>query len=148
MQNITVKKAKNLRDFGFVSYIRTSVYIIEQDCPCLEEFDEKEDEAVHYLGWVDGNPVTTCRILFPQDGLARIGRIATLENHRGKGYASKLIKEMIAMIRKDRTIEEIQMSAQDHALGLYEKLGFKTFGEGYLSSGIPHHMMSLSLRRS
>lgn len=140
-----IKKVEKLKEFALVSYIRTSVYIMEQNCPCLEEFDESEDDAIHYLGWVDGEPVTTCRVLFPKEGLAKIGRIATLKEHRGKGYASTLIQEIIAMIKSDKTIHEIQMSAQDHALGLYEKFGFQYFGDGYSQDGIPHHMMSLSL---
>jgi predicted GNAT family N-acyltransferase len=31
------------------------------------------------------------------------------------------------------------LSAQDHALPFYKRLGYTTFGAGYLDEGIPHH---------
>ena len=36
-------------------------------------------------------------------------------------------------------ITSIIMSAQDHALPFYKKLGSQVTGEGYIEEGIPHH---------
>ena len=142
---LEVKKVKSFREYGLVAYIRTQVFISEQQCPAIDEFDAQEESADHYLGFFGSDPVVTCRVLFPETGLAKIGRIATLREYRGKGYASDLLRQIIGMIENKDDISEIQMSAQDHAIGLYEKFGFKVKGEGYIEDGLPHRLMTKEL---
>lgn len=142
---LKIKKVESFQEFGLVAYIRTKVFIIEQNCPAIEEFDSNEEVAEHYLGFVDGQPAVTCRILYPEDGIAKIGRIATLLEYRGKGLASELVKWMIKKLQNSGKIYEIQMSAQEHAIGLYEKLGFQAYGENYIEDYIPHRMMKMEL---
>lgn len=38
------------------------------------------------------------------------------------------------------------MSAQDHTISLYEKIGYRVVGEGYLEANIPHHKMEMIVR--
>ncbi len=144
MSALRIERVKNSRDFAFVCYLRTIVYVLEQSCPLLEEFDDREDSATHYLGYIGDQPVASCRILY--DGnTAKIGRIVTLKEHRGQGHASALIRHAISEIKTRPSIEKIKMSAQEHAINLYAKLGFEAYGEGYEEAGIPHRMMVMPL---
>lgn len=145
MSDLQIRRVENFQDYGLVAAVRTIVYVIEQACPYAEEFDADDNHAVYYLGTVGGQPASTCRILYPQTGLAKIGRIATLKEHRGKGYASAMVRHAIEEIKKKGGVSEIKMSAQDHALGLYEKLGFSAYGDVYDEAGIPHRMMVMAL---
>lgn len=140
-----LKEANDFRGFGLVSMIRTKVFVIEQGCPPPEEFDELDNEATHYLGWVDDEVVITCRTLFPKNGVAKIGRIACLEEYRGNGYALKLLEDLIEIIKARGDIEFIKLSAQTQAMGLYAKLGFEAHGDIYEEAAIPHCMMSKKL---
>lgn len=141
---VDVRPVTSFRDFGLVAYIRTLVFIDEQACPPLEEFDDQDDTAQHYLGWVKGQPVVTCRVLLPGDGVAKIGRIATIKDHRKNGYALDMLKQMIASI-DDKNVRVIKLSAQVQAAGLYVKMGFQSYGNEYMEAGIPHVMMRKNL---
>jgi len=148
MSDLRLEKVSDYRGFGLAAYLRTSVYIIEQACPPCEEFDVTDNIAQHYLGWAGDIPVTTCRVYEPEKGAVGIGRIVTAKEHRGKGHASSMLRMVMDDIRQQPGINAIKMSAQDHAIGLYEKLGFKSYGDGYMEAGIPHHMMKLDLREA
>ena len=63
-------------------------------------------------------------------GFAEIMRIATLPEHRGKGYASALMNSLVSKAReckKDKILLEVRESNKN-AIALYEKFGFKTDG--------------------
>ncbi len=139
--NFLIKKITSMEDYGFAAMIRTKVFVIEQACPPLEEFDALDDEAVHYLGWCEGLPISTCRVIFCDENLAKIGRIATLKESRGKGFASSMLQKIIKDIEDETKINEIKLSAQVNVKEFYEKLGFEAYGEVYEEASIPHQMM-------
>lgn len=147
MSNLSVTPALTLRDFGLVSCLRTLVFVIEQSCPPCDEFDETDDFAQHYLGWISDEPVTTCRVYDGLPGTIHIGRIVTAQAHRGKGYAAAMLRILIDQIRTTPGVRIIELSAQDQAAKFYEKMGFATIGDGYMQDGIPHHKMQLMSKR-
>ncbi len=144
-KNLNIVKIDSYKEFGLVASIRTQVFVLEQECPVSEEFDDNDNIAEHYLGYCDSAPAIICRVLYPQENLAKIGRIATLKEFRGQGFASAMLKFVIEKLRATQGIEEIQMSAQEHAIGLYEKLGFEAYGDSYIEDYLAHRMMSLKL---
>ena len=145
--NLNILKVDSYKEFGLVASIRTQVFVLEQECPAIEEFDDADNVAEHYLGYADNEPAIICRVLYPQENVAKIGRIATLKEFRGKGFASNLLKWVIAKLQNNENIDEIQMSAQEHAIGLYKKLGFQAYGESYIEDYLPHRMMSLKVKK-
>ena len=145
MADLNIMKVDGYRDFGLVSFIRTQVFILEQECPAIEEFDEYDNVAEHYLGYSGNAPAIICRVLFVGNDIAKIGRIATLKEFRGQGFATTLLNWVIAILRENDNVNEIQMSAQEHAIGLYEKLGFVAYGDSYIEDYLPHRMMSMKL---
>ncbi len=146
MNDIRIAPALTRRDFGFVCCLRTLAFVIEQSCPPCDEFDETDNTAQHYLGWVGDEPAAACRVYDGLPGTIHIGRIVTAQAHRGKGYAAAMLRILIEQIRTTQGAQIIELSAQDQAADFYKKMGFATVGDGYIQDGIPHHKMQLMLK--
>lgn len=71
--------------------------------------------------------VATGRIGVFDDHKYKIGRIAVLPDKRGNGYGEMIVR-MLAFKAFDLGAEEVFVSAQIHAIGFYEKLGFVSCG--------------------
>lgn len=120
--------------------IRKKVFIEEQGVSEELELDGLDHRTTHYVGYVDGEPVTTARIHESAAHEYHLQRVATLKEHRGKGYGRELI---IFIERSLRHIPDakVWLSAQDTALPFYEKMGYSVLGEGYIEADMPHHSM-------
>ena len=92
---------------------------------------------------LDGAPVGTARILIDGDS-AKIGRVAVLEEHRGVGLGTALMKTAIKVLR-DNGVARAKLGAQTHAIGFYGKFGFTATGPEFLDAGIPHRAMVCDL---
>ena len=71
-----------------------------------------------------------------------IGRVAVLAHARGSGAGRKAMDflEQSALARHGASgTVRVELSAQDHAMPFYERLGYTVHGDGYLDEGIPHH---------
>jgi predicted GNAT family N-acyltransferase len=124
--------------------VRRQVFIVEQGVPEEIEIDEWDPLSRHVLA-IDGSGNSVgCGRLLP-DG--HIGRMAVLEEGRGKGVGLRILQTLIAMA-KAQDIPRIVLSAQTHALGFYEKAGFIPEGPIYEEVGIPHRLMFLNLPSS
>lgn len=136
--------AKNQNELFTVVNIRKTVFIIEQNVHVLEELDEKDYTAEHFLVMDKNNKyVGTARIYYEKE-TAIIGRVAVLLEERNKGYASFLMKELIKIIKKS-SAKKVHIGAQKQALKFYESLGFKVVGPMYLDANIEHFPMEISL---
>jgi len=126
-------------DCGDALMIRRRVFIEEQ---CIDEdveMDGKDAEALHLVVYDGERPVATGRMRLV-DNQALIGRVAVLEEERGKGYGDFAMRVLIwqaAEMRYDRQI----VHAQLEVAGFYKKLGFKPVGEEYEEAGITHITM-------
>ena len=70
--------------------------------------------------------------------------MAVLAAARGRGVGTAILRELLAAA-KERGHAEIEISAQTHALGFYERFGFVAVGAEYPDAGIPHRTMRLRL---
>jgi len=121
--------------------IRHEVFCIEQNCPHDEEFDYTDDGCVHLVMYDDGLPVATGRILLADD-YYKIGRVATIMTHRGRGIATALMQTLIgACVAMGGENARQLIHAQIAVQSFYEKLGFVAFGEEFEEAGIPHIAM-------
>lgn len=135
-------KADNLYYHALCVYLRTVIFIQGQDVALEDEIETNEDDAVYFLGLVDGKPVATARYRVIENGtIGKIERVGVLDSQRGKGFGKKIMTHVIEDITKEHDGLTIKLSAQDHAIPFYEGLGFSARGEGYMEAGIPHHMM-------
>ena len=116
----------------------------EQGVPVEEEQDALDASATHLLARDGNRPVGAARILFNGD-TAKVGRVCVVQTARGTGLGADLIRAAIAIAQETPGIVKVKLGAQTHALGFYEKLGFKSFGPVYLDAGIDHQDMVLEL---
>lgn len=131
--------------------IRMVVFVEEQKVPPEEELDALDITATHILAQRADMPsdettgiVGTARLVDKGAGKVKIGRVAVLQEHRGKGVGALLMRfaEQIALARG---FTYIALDAQCYAIPFYEKLGYIAQGEIFLDCDIEHRYMSKSL---
>ena len=121
--------------------LRWTVFVEEQNVPPSLEVDEHDSsDAVHALALLDGVPVGTGRFVFVQPGLARIGRMAVLDDARGKGLGRALLRFLEQEARR-RGARRFTLNAQVSARRFYEKAGYEAVGEVFDDADIPHVRM-------
>jgi len=126
-------------DVQRVFAVRSIVFIGEQRCPYLEEFDGLDAGALHILGEEDGEPIAAGRIR-SVEGVAKLERIAVLAPARGRGLGHELVEFMLQAAR-DRGFRGFKMHAQAHLVDFYRRHGFEPHGELFQEAGIDHYLM-------
>lgn len=117
--------------------VREAVFLVEQGIDPALEWDDADAGALHAVVMQGDLPVGTARLLPSQVGVARIGRMAVLASHRGRGLAATLLAALLqaAVRRGDR---EALLHAQCTVRRLYEQAGFVAHGPVFLEAGIEH----------
>lgn len=136
MNEIIIKTVDFKENFPDIEHIRLEVFVREQHVPLELEWDEDDSQAMHILAYRNEKAVATARLL--KDG--RIGRMAVLPPWRGQGVGRKMLLYLIAEAKKQGN-DNIRLSAQQHAVGFYQKYGFVICSESYMDAGIPHYTM-------
>jgi len=126
------------KDIAACQALRRLVFINEQGVSEADEVDGLDGQALHLIAFIDDVPAGTARILV-NEGVAKIGRVCVLAQHRGTGLGKALIEECLK-VSKDKA-NTAKLGAQLHALGFYEALGFAAFGPVYDDAGIDHRDM-------
>lgn len=127
-------------DVAACAALRRAVFIDEQRVPAEVEQDGRDGAAHHILATLDGLPVGCARIL--TDGATgRIGRVCVLPGFRRQGIGTALIAACLDHMRGLPGLTRVELGAQTHALGLYERLGFTAFGPEYADAGGQSHRM-------
>jgi len=145
--NIKIIQAVDPALIKLVFAIRTEVFVHEQKCLPSEEFDELDAVAQHYLLFENELAVATGRFRKTDKGI-KIERIATLNQYRGKGYATVLINHLMAVAYN--TFEDVHhfyLHAQVSVIPLYEKLGFTAYGNTFIEADIVHQAMEKTINR-
>jgi predicted GNAT family N-acyltransferase len=118
--------------------IRATVFIVEQGVPQELEWDGLDEHAYHVVALAaNGTPIGTGRLL--QDG--QIGRVAVLEEWRGRGVGKALL-DMLLVIANKMGYEEVKLHAQVRVLDFYLRRGFVAQGREFMEAGIPHVTMT------
>ena len=119
--------------------IRTKVFVEEQRVPPELELDGLDATSFHFLATLSsGETIGTARLL----STGQIGRMAVLQQFRGRGIGAKLLAACIAGA-KERGVPRIFLHAQTHAIEFYARFGFVAIGEEFDDAGIPHREMVL-----
>ena len=133
MSNISIRIADWHRDNADLRRIRNSVFIQEQGVSPEQEWDSDDATATHFLAFEGDFAIGTARLL--ADGC--IGRVSVLKDWRGLHIGEKLL--LAAVEEAERLgLTEQTLTAQVHAAGFYERLGFKIISDEFLEAGIPH----------
>ena len=132
------------RDIATCRQVRRIVFIEEQGVSEADEVDDLDDDALHLLARVDGQPAGTARLLVMGDKV-KVGRVCVLATQRGTGLGVALMRAAIDQARSLPGISRVRLGAQTYALGFYERLGFAAQGPEFDDAGIPHREMVLTL---
>ena len=132
------------RDIATCRALRRAVFIEEQGVSEADEIDDKDDEAIHLLATDDGRPLGSARLL-TQGDTVKVGRVCVLAPARGTGLGAALMRAAVDQARTIPGVARVKLGVQTHALGFYERLGFRAYGDVFDDAGIPHRMMVLDL---
>lgn len=110
-----------------VYYIRLDEFAREFDIGVEHELDDKDSPDAEYILVMNekGNPVSTCRLRYPEERLGKIERVSTIKEMRGTGAGSVAIRAAEDWM-KERGVDRIMINSRDTAIGFYEKLGYVT----------------------
>ena len=123
--------------------IRFEVFVEEQGVSEADEWDAADRDACHVLA-EDSNrdAVGTGRL----DATGKIGRIAVLPPHRGRGLGSAIVRHLVNQAT-ELGLARVYLHAQVAARSFYERLGFRADGPVFDEVGIPHQRMTLGIGR-
>ena len=119
--------------------LRREVFIVEQNVPPDEEFDADDLTCAHVVAILNGDVCGTLRVI-AAEGYMKIGRVVTGLPWRGKGVASAMLRHAMAEHAGARE-NRFHLAAQSDKMALYQRFGFKAYGEEFLDVGIPHFNM-------
>ncbi|MER6983287.1 GNAT family N-acetyltransferase [Streptomyces carpinensis] len=150
----TTRVAEDPADREACFAVRKEVFVVEQGVPQEIEYDSYDAVALHVLAVRDdGTPLGTGRLLHGEAAAAKtggdpavgsLGRLAVTEKARGLGVGAALVRA-IEDAARERGLAAVDLHAQTHALGFYERLGYEAYGPEFPDAGIPHRAMRRSL---
>jgi predicted GNAT family N-acyltransferase len=141
ISDFRVEPADYKADFDDLRAIREAVFINEQNIPEEIEFDAIDPDCYHFVARDNQhNAIGTGRLSPDQ----KIGRMAIMDNWRGKGAGKSL---MLTLLEKAQKLgwTEVTLNAQTAVIGFYEKFGFSKIGNEFMEANIPHQCMRLEL---
>lgn len=121
--------------------LRQDVFMWEENIH-YPDLDDVDKEAMHVFA-VDKDVLAAYARVYWEDSekQAKIGRVVTTPAYRGKGFASKVVKEAVAVAKKHYNVSEVWLDAQEHVISFYESLGFTIASEPFIEAGIKHVKM-------
>ena len=119
---------------------RFEVFVIEQECVYLD-IDGVDYRSLHIFCEENGKVVAYLRAFEKENDVVQIGRVLTV--NRGAGNGKKLLQFAIEEIDRRFHPKKIYIESQTHAIGFYEREGFKVCPDEFMDAGIPHVEMIL-----
>lgn len=141
--------AKNFNELSTVELYeilkaRSQIFILEQKMHC-QDMDSVDYNARHFYTEKNGEILAYLRAFYTDNSTVRIGRV--LSTTHGIGLGTDIMRRAIDDIKKNMKCQKICLDSQKHAIGFYEKLGFKVVSNEFLEEGVIHVAMQLDLRR-
>lgn len=133
-------KTSNTKLFEQAKQIRNKVFIIEQNVREEEEFDEFEEQSIHYLLLIDNKAIGTARWRNIGDWV-KLERFAVLKNYRHSKRGDFILQQVIEDALKEG--KPLYLHAQLKAIPFYERRGFKKVGDLFWECDIAHYKMTL-----
>ncbi|UPV73993.1 GNAT family N-acetyltransferase [Halorussus limi] len=153
---VGVRRAETEAERTDALAVRSEVFVEEQGVPEDLELDGKDDEAIHVVGYAEGEssdgradgetprPVGAGRLREVGDGVGKVERVAVLKPHRGEGVGRVIMDELEAAAA-EQGLSKLVMHAQSPVEGFYRDLGYETTSDEFEEAGIPHVEMAKSL---
>jgi predicted GNAT family N-acyltransferase len=121
--------------------VRKEVFIIEQQVPINEEYDELDKTAIQFIAY-DGDKAVGAARFRVIDKTGKVERVCVLKDYRKLGVGKLMMESIEAYVKKQALdLEKLSLSAQLTALKFYERLGYTAYGDIYLDANIEHKSM-------
>lgn len=118
-------------------FIRMNVFVLERTIPLEEEFDELDlPETVYTVIYDDKRPVATGRYIQENETTARLTRIATLKEYRGRQLGSQVVQSL-ENYAAEQQVRQCLIHAETDALPFYLSLDYVPISDIYLEDGVP-----------
>ena len=120
--------------------VRTSIFVVEQNCP-YQELDDLDQNSYHIYLEEDNQIIAYARVI-PKDNPfheVSIGRV--LVTKRRHGYGTKIVQKAIEVAIEKYHTEKIVIEAQTYVKKKDENVGFKQISMPFLEDGIEHIKM-------
>lgn len=125
---------------------RAEIFIVEQHINC-QDMDDMDYKSLHCFLWEENRVAAYLRAYFPDDSIEKVRAGRVLTSQHGRGLGKKLLEESIPVIKNKLKCKTICIDAQTHAIGFYEKFGFKVTSEEFWEEGILHVAMELDVEQ-
>ena len=109
-----------------------------------EEELEKEKNHLHIAAYEDDQMLGCCMLVEEKPETVRLRQMAVINDLQGKGIGRALM-QFAENLARDRGYKKITMHARKNAVGFYEKMGYRKFGEEFEEITIPHYVMEKEL---
>jgi predicted GNAT family N-acyltransferase len=142
-----IRVARAPADLEACFAVRHQVFVVEQKVPAELEYDKDDEpdaQAVHVLAVGPDGPLGAGRLIPGGAGAGILGRLAVARAARGLGIGVALVRAIEDEARRIG-LSVVELHAQTHALGFYERLGYVAYGPEYEEAGIAHRSMRRAL---
>lgn len=144
-RNVLIREVDTPEEMEEVFRIRDEVFVHEQALTNDARFDPDDRRSIHYLAYLDGQPVGTGRLTIIKHE-AQVAWVAVRQPYRQYGVGKAVMVAILERAR-DEEADYVVLNAQTHALEFYSRLGFESMGHEFRMAGIPHQVMMLGLAR-
>lgn len=134
----------NTRELYEILKARSEIFIMEQNIN-YQDMDDLDYNSLHCFFLEDNKVIAYLRAFYQNNNqeVVTIGRVLTLKH--GKGIGKDLLRQSLEVIKEKMKCKKICGNAQKHALGFYEKFGFKRTSDDFIHEGVVHVAIELEL---
>ncbi|PIE20255.1 MAG: GNAT family N-acetyltransferase [Proteobacteria bacterium] len=119
--------------------LRERVFVAEQRVPRELERDAWDATAAHVVVFDADAAVATGRVrILERDG--KIERVAVTRDRRGQGLG-RMVMDALEAHARVLGATGLRLAAQASAIGFYQRLGYRAYGEPFVEAGIDHRWM-------
>ena len=145
--DVTVRIAEP-DDMEAIFALRRVVFIDEQNVDADEEWDGRDEDAVHAVALMEGEVVGTGRLLTDEgEETCRVGRMAVRQDLRRHGIGDRILA-VLEGAAQERGFAQALLHAQTYVKDFYAQAGYEEHGETFMEAGIEHVSMTKSLSGS
>lgn len=144
--NLIAKKFEELstKELYEILKARSEIFVLEQNIH-YQDMDDIDYKSLHCFFMEDNKVIAYLRAFYQNDNkdIVRIGRVLTLQH--GNGIGGYLLRQSLEVIKEKMPCQKICGNAQKHALGFYERFGFKPVSNDFEEEGIVHVAIELDI---
>lgn len=111
----------------------------------IEFCQVKEDGSGNHFGVFENDVLLCVASIFITGAEARLRKFATLHEHQGKGFGTRMIEYIIEYL-KQKGVTYFWCDARESAQDFYARFDMQKRGERFFKSGEPYFRMFVDLK--